>query len=108
MMRLVIRVYQVLISPLLGFITGPGCGCRFEPTCSQYMLEAIETHGVVRGGWLGLKRLVRCHPWGGRGFDPVPKAVNSPQTSPVLQNPTSGTPLIENRQPKIENSQAAI
>ncbi len=74
MIRLLIRGYQLLISPVLTLILGPGGGCRFEPTCSHYALEAIETHGVLRGGWLGLKRLARCHPWGGTGFDPVPPA----------------------------------
>ncbi len=61
-----IRFYQLCISPL----TPPSC--RFVPTCSQYAVEAIRRHGVVRGGWLAIKRLLRCHPWGGSGFDPVP------------------------------------
>ena len=61
-----IRFYQKFISPLF-----PGC-CRYRPTCSQYMIEAIQTHGIVKGLWLGTKRLLRCHPWGGQGFDPVP------------------------------------
>ncbi|MEO1065110.1 MAG: membrane protein insertion efficiency factor YidD [Actinomycetota bacterium] len=46
--------------------------CRFAPTCSAYAIEALETHGVVRGGWLATRRLCRCHPWGGQGWDPVP------------------------------------
>ena len=71
-LRLLIRGYQLLISPVLTLIVGPGCGCRFQPTCSHYLLEAVETHGPLRGGWLGLKRLGRCHPWGATGFDPVP------------------------------------
>lgn len=70
--RILIRGYQLLISPLLSYIAGPGAGCRFEPTCSQYMLEAVEKHGVARGLWLGVRRLARCHPWGGKGLDPVP------------------------------------
>ena len=73
MIRLLIRGYQLLISPVLTLIVGPGCGCRFQPTCSHYLLEAVETHGALRGGWLGLKRLGRCHPWGGARFDPVPR-----------------------------------
>ena len=70
--RILIRGYQVLVSPVISLITGPGGGCRFEPTCSHYFLEACETHGVFRGGWLGIRRLARCHPWGGSGHDPVP------------------------------------
>ena len=70
--RFLIRLYQRTISPLLSSLGGPAAGCRFQPTCSQYFLEAVETHGVLRGSWLGLKRLGRCQPWGGEGFDPVP------------------------------------
>jgi uncharacterized protein len=72
--RLLIRVYQYTLSPIFSFLGGPGSGCRFTPTCSQYFLEAVETFGVVRGAWLGLKRLARCQPWGGHGYDPVPAA----------------------------------
>ena len=63
---LLISFYQKVISPL----TPPSC--RFQPTCSAYAIEAIETHGALRGGWLAVRRLARCHPWGGHGFDPVP------------------------------------
>jgi putative membrane protein insertion efficiency factor len=62
----VIRGYQLLIRPLL---TG---SCRYLPTCSEYAAEAIVTYGALRGGWLGLKRVLRCHPLGGAGLDPVP------------------------------------
>ena len=72
LIRILIRSYQLLISPLLVWLAGPGAGCRFEPTCSRYLLEAVELHGVVRGTWLGLMRLAKCHPWGGFGVDPVP------------------------------------
>jgi putative membrane protein insertion efficiency factor len=76
LIRILIRGYQLLISPALQWITGgPGSGCRYEPTCSHYFLEACEIHGVARGGWLGVKRLARCHPWGGFGPDPVPPAL---------------------------------
>lgn len=64
-MRLV-RAYQVVLSPLLGG------RCRFAPSCSHYSIEAYERHGAVRGTWLTLRRVLRCHPWGGSGFDPVP------------------------------------
>jgi len=62
-----IRAYQLLISPLLG------SNCRFYPTCSQYTMEAITRFGVVRGTWLGLRRLSHCHPWHEGGTDPVPE-----------------------------------
>ncbi len=62
----IIRLYQYLLSPLLG------ASCRYSPTCSQYGVEAIKKHGPFKGGWLTLKRLARCHPWGGHGYDPVP------------------------------------
>ena len=65
-----IRFYQIAISPLLG------PRCRYIPTCSQYSLEAVHMHGAVRGVWLSAKRICRCHPGGGSGYDPVPcKAV---------------------------------
>jgi len=58
--------YRVFISPL----TPPAC--RYTPTCSQYMVEAVLKYGIFKGGWLGIKRILRCHPWGGSGYDPVP------------------------------------
>lgn len=73
LIRILIRFYQAAISPVIHFAGGPGCGCRFTPTCSHYFLEAVETHGALRGSWLGLKRIARCNPWGGQGHDPVPK-----------------------------------
>ena len=65
-LKILIRVYQVALSPLLG------PNCRYYPTCSQYAIEAIETHGSLRGAWLTIKRISRCHPWHEGGFDPVP------------------------------------
>ncbi|MBP3534245.1 MAG: membrane protein insertion efficiency factor YidD [Alistipes sp.] len=62
----IVRFYQVCISPL----TPPSC--RYTPTCSQYALEALRRYGAFKGGWLAFKRLCRCHPWGGSGYDPVP------------------------------------
>jgi len=61
-----LRVYKILLSPLF---TG---SCRFQPSCSDYMAEAVRTHGAVRGVLKGLRRLARCHPFGGHGIDPVP------------------------------------
>ena len=72
LVRFFIRVYQCTLSPLLRLLCGPESGCRFTPSCSRYFLEAAETHGLWRGTWLGLKRLARCQPWGGCGYDPVP------------------------------------
>ena len=73
LIRICIRVYQVTLSPLLAALGGSGSGCRFHPTCSEYFLQAIESRGTVRGIFLGLKRIARCHPWGGSGEDPVPR-----------------------------------
>jgi putative membrane protein insertion efficiency factor len=72
LIRIFIRLYQLMLSPLLTLLGGPGFGCRFQPTCSEYFLQAVEIHGALRGSWLGLKRIGRCHPWGGSGRDPVP------------------------------------
>ena len=63
---LFIRAYQVVLSPHLG------CCCRFEPSCSNYAIEALHVHGPFRGAWLAARRLARCHPFGPSGFDPVP------------------------------------
>ncbi|TCS65006.1 membrane protein insertion efficiency factor YidD [Varunaivibrio sulfuroxidans] len=88
--RGLIRGYQLLISPVL-----PG-SCRYYPTCSSYSLEAIGRFGLAKGGWLTLKRIVRCHPWGGEGYDPVPDAPcrhgheadgAHPHTPPVRRGP---------------------
>jgi len=71
--RFLIRGYQRFISPVIHFVGGPGSGCRFTPTCSEYFLQAVERHGVFRGAWLGIRRILRCQPWGGQGHDPVPE-----------------------------------
>ncbi len=63
---LLIRGYQNIISPLF-----PST-CRYDPTCSHYTIEALQVHGLFKGGWLSIKRIFSCHPWGGKGYDPVP------------------------------------
>jgi putative membrane protein insertion efficiency factor len=71
-----IRGYQYLLRPLLG------SNCRFAPSCSEYAHEAISTHGILRGTWLALRRVLRCHPYHPGGYDPVPEVQSSPRSSP--------------------------
>lgn len=61
-----IKFYQNCISPLLPNV------CRYKPSCSEYFIQAVQIHGVIKGSYLGCKRILRCHPWGGSGYDPVP------------------------------------
>ena len=68
LLQLPIHLYRWFLSPILG------SNCRYQPTCSAYALEALEMHGVRRGAALAVRRICRCHPWGGAGFDPVPEA----------------------------------
>ncbi len=70
LLRALIRVYQLLVSPIL-----PPNSCRFLPSCSAYGMEAVEKHGALLGSWLIVRRILRCHPWGGSGYDPVPDHV---------------------------------
>ena len=69
-MILLIKFYQKCISPLLPNV------CRYKPSCSEYFIEALQIHGVIKGSFLGIKRILRCHPWGGSGYDPVPPKSN--------------------------------
>ncbi len=62
-----VGLYRLAISPWLGN------NCRYEPSCSEYAMDALRLHGAFRGGWLALRRIGRCHPWGGSGYDPVPE-----------------------------------
>lgn len=66
MFSLPVRAYRLILSPWVGR------SCRFHPTCSAYALEALATHGGLKGGWLTIRRIARCHPWGGSGIDNVP------------------------------------
>jgi putative membrane protein insertion efficiency factor len=67
-LRLVLRLYQLTLSPLLG------PSCRFTPSCSAFCRDALTLHGPWQGSWLGIRRILRCHPWGAHGYDPVPPA----------------------------------
>jgi uncharacterized protein len=66
-----IRAYQLTLSPWFG------AGCRYLPSCSAYASEAVSRHGALAGGWLAARRIVRCNPWGGHGYDPVPEPASS-------------------------------
>lgn len=72
LLALPVRAYRLALSPFLGV------NCRFHPSCSDYAAEALETHGALKGSWLGFRRMARCHPWGGDGFDPVPAPRRAP------------------------------
>lgn len=71
-----VRLYQLLVSPVFP------SHCRFEPSCSAYAIQALHRHGPVRGAWLGLWRILRCNPWGGAGYDPVPPCRHEPLAEP--------------------------
>ncbi|MFN7003309.1 MAG: membrane protein insertion efficiency factor YidD [Roseinatronobacter sp.] len=68
LLSLPVRFYRIVFSPWVGF------NCRYQPTCSAYAMEALERHGAIKGGWLAMRRIGRCHPWGQSGYDPVPGA----------------------------------
>lgn len=71
-MLALVWLYRLLISPFLG------SNCRYSPSCSQYALDALRLHGAFRGTWLAVRRISRCHPWGGSGYDPVPDRQEDP------------------------------
>ncbi len=75
-----LRAYRFAISPLYGQV------CRYHPTCSAYALGAVETHGAIRGSWLAVRRLGRCHPWAAGGYDPVPPSTSS-RSRPATTSP---------------------
>lgn len=70
-----VRLYQLTLSPWLGM------NCRYQPTCSSYAIEALQSYGVLKGSWLAAKRIGRCNPWGGSGYDPVPPVAEHPDES---------------------------
>lgn len=80
---LIVRVYRLTLSPAKTFVFGETGRCRYTPSCSGYAMEAVKTHGAFAGGWLALKRIGRCHPWGGCGHDPVPPR-QAKESSPKL------------------------
>jgi uncharacterized protein len=86
MLRRLIRLYQLFLSPVLP------PSCRYLPTCSDYAIEALARHGALAGSWLALRRLARCHPWGGSGYDPVP-----PVGTDLPRTPRFGTPYFRRR-----------
>ena len=114
----VIGVYQIALSPVIVAILGPSARCRFTPSCSQYALEAVRLHGAIMGGWLALRRLVRCHPWGGCGDDPPPARWRwshwntrgtfqflGSATVPVAPDGVSPCGLAKNFRPEAENGE---
>lgn len=82
LLRGLIYLYRYTLSPFVGW------HCRYEPTCSHYALEALSKHGAWRGSWLTLRRLGRCHPWGGWGYDPVPDPEGGPSRKASAGNDT--------------------
>ncbi len=79
-----IRGYQLLISPMFP------PSCRYFPTCSDYARQAVAVHGPLKGGWLGLRRILSCHPWGGLGYDPVPAPLRGRTAKKTAEEKTSG------------------
>ncbi|MBX3746608.1 MAG: membrane protein insertion efficiency factor YidD [Verrucomicrobiae bacterium] len=87
LIAVLLRGYRWILSPLKGLLFGPAAQCRHVPSCSAYAEEAVLRHGVLRGGTLAARRLLRCHPWGTSGWDPVPP----PPSLPPLGNAPSPT-----------------
>ena len=86
---LLVRLYRATLSPAKIFLFGPAGHCRFEPSCSQYAIEALRAHGALAGGWLVARRICRCHPWGDCGVDLVPPAKFKVQSSSAFAEATA-------------------
>jgi hypothetical protein len=92
-----IWLYRHSLSPVLPVVCGPGCGCRFHPTCAAYAADAVRTYGAMRGLWLAVRRLLKCHPWHPGGFDPIPPP-NQPLPSDGLQRMSTPRPVCRQTQ----------
>ncbi len=99
-LSLPVRAYRLVLSPFLGH------ACRFQPTCSVYALDALERHGALRGGWLALRRIGRCHPWGSSGYDPVPGTVR-PEDMPDAVPDVAPDPAAPDTRPQSAPPAAA-
>lgn len=86
LLKSLVHGYRLFIRPFLHWASGGKGTCRFEPSCSAYFLEAVDKHGSRKGAWIGIKRILRCHPWGGFGYDPVPPTGGSAQESTSPKN----------------------
>jgi uncharacterized protein len=90
---LLVRAYRLVLSPAKTVFLGPAARCRFTPSCSEYALDALRRHGALRGSWLALRRLARCHPWNEGGPDPVPGGKQlGPDVAPSGQARRSTSP----------------
>lgn len=86
LIALPVRAYRLVLSPWVGH------GCRYQPTCSAYALEALDRHGAFRGSWLAARRILSCHPWGGHGYDPVPPGKGEHDHAPAEPAPEDRAP----------------
>jgi putative membrane protein insertion efficiency factor len=106
---LALRLYRWFVSPALTLLFG--AACRYEPTCSVYAMEAVRRHGALQGGWLAVKRVARCQPWGGCGCDPVPEMSSKfkvqSSKSGVVGSDSSGGSVTEHGTPNTPHPLAA-
>lgn len=108
-----VRIYQWGLSPIVHTLCGPACGCRFEPSCSEYTRVALQRHGFFRGGLLGARRILRCHPWQPGGLDPVPAKGDLMRPRLGGHNSGFGSPLracgrVDRREPRGFSLQAEL